>query len=136
MIGPAIFDLQLTPGNSGGYDKGTGFDPIGNDRMFRCAERLDTFDIDCFRAGAVNARTHLVQQLSQIDYLGFACRVMKYSRAACERGSHHQVLGSGHGNFGKVNLRRMQTSIVWCASYDVSAFKPHLGTELLKSCKV
>ena len=133
MIRTAVFDLELSPRQRGGDDKGSGFDSIGNDRVFRAAKRFDALDLDRLGSGAVNARAHLVEQVGEIDDFRFARRVVKCGCAARERGCHHQVFSSGDGNFVEVNFGRAQTSVLRRARNDISRFEFYFRAKLFKS---
>src|SRR6185369_1741881 len=107
MIRTTVFDLELTLRQCGSDDKRSGFDSIGNDRVFRAAKRLDALDLYRLRSRAVNSCPHLVQQVGKIDYLRLARCVVKRCCAARESCGHHQVFSSSDSDFVELNLSRV-----------------------------
>src|ERR1700741_3046915 len=136
MIRTAVFNLESSAGKSRSDDKGSRFDSIGDDRVFGAAERFNAFDLYRLCTGSVNSRAHLVQQVSEIDYLGLAGCVVKCRSTAREGRGHHQVLSSGNGDFVEVNVSRAQTPVLRRACNDVAGFEFHFRAKLLKSGEV
>ena len=60
MLGLTILDFQLTPSDGGRNDKSSGFDPVGNNRVFSTAQSFDSLNFNGGKAGAANAAAHLV----------------------------------------------------------------------------
>ena len=82
MIGTTVFYLQLATGQRSRDAERSCLDAIGNARVLRFAECIDTFNLDRLGSGAVDARAHFVQQVGQIDDLRFTRRVAQRRRAA------------------------------------------------------
>src|SRR5215813_4561284 len=136
MIRTAVFDLELASRQSRSDDEGSGFNSIGNDRVLGATERCDALDLYRLRPRAVDSRSHLVQQVGEIDYLGLACSVVKRRGATRECCRHHQVFSSSDGDFAEMNIGSVQTPVLRRARNDVSGFEFYFRAKLLKSCQM
>src|SRR5215813_10369019 len=63
----AVDNLQAPSSHCGGNCESSGLDPIGYDRMFGASQVLHSLDANRARARTLDARTHFVQELGQID---------------------------------------------------------------------
>ncbi len=135
MFRITVFDLQFTFGNCGGHDESSGLDSIGNDRVLGAAEALNAVNLNRGRSGATHARAHFIQKFRQIPHFRFASGIVNNGRAASQGGSHHQVLGPGHGNFVEVNFRADQ-SILRRTRHDIAGLEKNFGAKFGKACQV
>src|SRR5687767_172661 len=133
MIRAAVFDFELTISDCGGNDKGSGFDSIGNDRVFSAAKCGHAFDLDRVCSSTVHTRAHLVEQLGEVDDLRFESTVAQCCRAARECRGHHQVFRACDGDFVELNICCTQAAVAWSTRDDVSGFESNLGAKFFES---
>ncbi len=91
-------DGKVAAGDGSGHQECAGFDAVGDDGVFRAVKPLHALNPDGGGAGAFDLRAHGEQQFGEVHDFGFARGIAENGFAACQRGGHHQVLGSGDGN--------------------------------------
>ncbi len=97
--------------------------------MARAVELGDAVDDDAPRAGAGNARAHLVETLGNVDDFRLACGVLDHGRAVGQRGRHDRRVGAADGHFGKHDLAALET--VRRARHHIAGLDVDLGAEPL-----
>ena len=115
------------------HQKRARFDPVGNDVVFGAVQFLHAFDDQTARARAFDLRAHLVQEIRQIDDLGFLRRSFDHRHAFGQNRRHHDVVGAENrraefalqvddraGQFRREHLH-------------VAAFHPHRRPERFKT---
>ena len=65
--------------------------------MLRAVQFLHAFDDDAPGAGAFDFRAHLVEEIGEVDDLGFGGGAFDDGDAFGEHGGHHDVVGAEHG---------------------------------------
>src|SRR5437016_160428 len=86
MLRTAALDLQLAVRDRGRY------------------ESLDALDLYPLRAGALDPRSHLIEQFGKVLDLRLLGGARYHALARCESGRHHHILGAGDGHLFKIDI--------------------------------
>ena len=104
-----IFERDVAAGSRNGAQKSAGFDTVGNDRMLRAMQFLDSLDHQAVGADAFDLRAHGHQQIRQIAHFGFARGVFQHGLTVRQRRRHQQIFGPGDGDHVGHDARALQT---------------------------
>ena len=96
-------------------------------------EGRDTVDPDRGAARALDARSHLDEQIRQVHDLGLLGRVAHDRLAMGQAGRHHDVLGARHGDGVELDLGAAQP---FGLRLDVAGLHPDRGPQLLQRLQV
>src|SRR5512142_819170 len=94
MLRRAAAYRQVATGQRSSDDECARLDAIRNDAVPRAVQLFHATNTDGVRARALDLSAHFVQQGSQVDNLGLAGAVLKYSLAFGQGSSHQQVFGA------------------------------------------
>ena len=67
----------------------------------------------------------MLQEVCNVDNLGFACRIFQYGLAICQHRSHHEIFCAGHGDCIEHNMRTLQPV---CPRSDKTIFDNNMRT--------
>ena len=127
MLGDDVLQQQLTAGGGHCGHIGAGLDLVGNDAVGAAGETLHAPDLDGVSAGALDVRAHGVQEVGQIHDVGLLGGVFNGGDAVGQRGGHHDVHGSAHGNNVQI-YRGAGEPAIFGGGVDKAALHGHLGT--------
>ncbi|MNJ20951.1 hypothetical protein D3C77_152930 [compost metagenome] len=91
-----VLDLDAAASNGSGDQVGTGFDAVRHDAVGRRTQALDAIDGDGVGTGALDFRTHGVEEVGKVDHFRLARGVLQHAAAFGQGCGHHDVLGTGH----------------------------------------
>ena len=97
VLGLHTIERDASAANRAGHQKGSGLDPVRNDVVLRAVQFLDAFDDDAPRAGALDLRAHLVQEIGEIANFRFGRGAFDDGHALRQHGRHHDVVGAENG---------------------------------------
>ena len=102
QLGARPGQLHLAAGHRHRDRIGAGLDAIGQHGVPRAMQLGDAFDDDARRAGAGDARAHLVQAIGDIQNFRLAGGVGDHGRALGQRRRHQRDMGAAHRHLGEV----------------------------------
>ena len=134
MLRQGVFYEHVAAGHGRANHKGARFDAVGNDRMRRAVQLLDTFDADDVRAGAADIGPHAVQIRRQVDDFRLFRRVFQDGLAFSQRSGHENVFRRADAGEIEVNLRPLQA--VGNRRFDIAVFQIDDGAHGLKGLQM
>ena len=69
-------DVQVASSHGAGDEERSGFDAVGDDAVLRAFQLADTFHADGGSSGAFNLRSHFIEQVGEVGYLGLAGAIL------------------------------------------------------------
>src|ERR1044072_2951363 len=99
MLRAAVDYIEMASCDRSGDDESTRFNTVWNDRVLCASELVYAFDSHRACARAFDSRSHLVEQLREVNHLGLARDVIQDAHSVGEAGGHHQVFGSRYSHF-------------------------------------
>ncbi len=128
--------LYLLARNGARDEEGARFDAIRNDAVLRAVQFLHPFDDDAAGAGAFDFGAHLVEEIGEIDDLGFRGGAIDDRRAFGEdRGHHHVVRPEDGGTLFAAEAHRTADELAG-ENFDVAAFDAVHGAEGLEALEM
>jgi len=111
---------EIAIGDGPGDEERTGFDAVGDDRVFCAAERPDAADGESGCGVAFDVRAHLAEQVDEVSDFRFAGCVFKNGFTVGERRRHQNIFGSGDGDFVEGNPCAFEAAGAWGARFDIA----------------
>ena len=135
MLAAGAVQRQLAAGQCARHEVGAGFYTVRDDGVLRPRQCVDAVHANGRGAGAFDARSHLGQQLCQVDDLRLAGGILEQALAVGQGCGHQQVFGAGHRGSAELDATTDQASP---RGYrlDVAAVLPHRRAERLESVEV
>src|SRR5712691_6465131 len=130
MTGVAACNVYVSAGQGAGDEESASFDPVGNDAVLRAVQLAHAVDANGGGAGALDARSHLVQQVGEVGDFGFAGAILQHGFAVGQGSSHEQVFSTGHGNFVEYDVTAPEAV---SGGFDVSVILGNFRAELFQS---
>ena len=113
MRGIASRDVQIAASHRAGNDERAGFDAVGNDAVLRAFQLAHTFHANGGRAGALDLRSHFIQQIGEVGDFRLARAVLQDGLAVGESRGHEQVFGAGDGDLVENNFCAFEAGGRW-----------------------
>jgi hypothetical protein len=98
VVGVAIGDGEVTPGDCAGNEECAGFDAVGVDAVMRAVEAGDALHVDGGGSGAFDLGAHGNEQFGKIADFRLARAVFHQRFAFGEDGGHEEIFSTGDGD--------------------------------------
>ena len=132
MLGARAPHQHASFGDGGGAKQRSGLHPVRNGPVDGPVQALHTHDADGARAGARDARAHLVQAVGQIHDFRLLGRVFQRGTAAGQTCGHHQVFRRADAGQIQVDARSGQPA----AELAHAAERMHLRAQRLQTLQM
>ena len=133
MLGDHVFDGHIPLGHCSCKHKGSCFDLIRNDRIFRAMQLGNTFDPDHICSRSLNGGAHTVQEIGHIHYMRLLCCIfndrLSFRHSCCQ----HDINGCTYRYHVHIN---MAAAKVLCFCYNQSMLNPHIRSQCPKALDV
>ncbi len=133
MLGHHPFDRDAFAGNRTRHEKRSGFDPIGNDVMFGTMQFFHAVDDQPSRAGSLDFRAHLDQEIRQVDDLRLRRSSLDHSDALGQHRCHHDIVSAEDRRAEFARQTHNRADQFGCEHLYVTAFDAHRGAECFKA---
>src|SRR5262249_37050205 len=130
MTGIATRYVQVPSGERTRNDESAGFDPIRNDAMFGSVQIGHTLHPDRGGPRPLDVCPHLVEEVGEVGYFGFASAILKHGLTLGQSSCHEYVFRAGHSNPVKSDLGASQAV---GAGFDVTMILLDLCAQALQS---
>ena len=133
MLRDNIFDQKIPSGGRCSHHVCAGLNHIRNNRVICAVKRLHTANTNHIGTGALDIRTHAVQEVGCVNHVRLPRRVLNDGVASGKSRCHHDIDGGSDRNHIHKNMRAVK---ILCLRNDNTMPDLHAGTQRTESLQM